>query len=477
MPTLYQGARVHPLSEVLNKQAKEAVDEDYITPERVIQLQRRAIRQFEEDTKLQTPTDRETGYKISLLISELVNEAKLEFDEVEKEYDARHSEEWERSKELQKGKSPAEIEKLGIPISPPQELQEGTPYAILGAWNKLVNYIKTYQKVKNIGQRDMIEIWNRLTEEVLPNVSGIVDLNNDKEMYGYYTPFQVEQLLELEDRLQNKQLLAISNVSPVTRSIAERREREKKLAKIPKREGDPIEIPTGLKIPQDIVDILNNIPDAEQEEVERSLTKISQLPDKAEQERRLDELFDDINKRFRPLQKEVGNLRQFYSKIKDLRPKELTKLRDDIIDQLTREEDPEMQFKLNERLLDIEDLLGAKLGVSGTEIEDLPTDIWSEENLPPASFRRSLSQKAVEEQSLPPSFRPATTKKKRGRPRKEESGATETKEPEGTEGTEGKGKQRPRRMKYYSRKEKSTLPVIYDDKMDDYHYIVKKLNK
>jgi hypothetical protein len=446
MPVLYQGARKHPLSEIIEKQRREVIDEDYLViPKEELKRQYEAVRQFDETERLQSRADRNTAFKIDKLIKNLAEAVSSELQQAVKMVEKAEFLETLKKPKRGRPRTEAELEQAKEDLS-----KESSPRNIISAWNNLVLYIRSFDKVKGIGIRDMKELWIKLTDEVLPNLSSLlVYIESDK---SYYSQTEIEQIQLLENFLLQKRLMPISLVSLESREIASERQRKDVNKQSLQLAFDKIDKMLSSKLNEQDLQIIKNLPSNEVFEIERHLIEISHLANsgkpgqEAEADRRLEELIDDIAKknvvREKAPEVRMETLEAFERRAQKMNEKQLIKNKDDLVKKLFASEDSTMSAELQAKIQVINEIMQER-DIIAEGVVELPESI-------PA---------------------PETEKKKRGRPKKkvEEEVEEETfedmppLEPADIEEVEFIGEGR--------------NPVIFDDMMNDHYYMLKRLNR
>jgi hypothetical protein len=446
MPVLYQGARKHPLSEIIEKQRREVIDEDYLViPKEELKRQYQAVRQFDETERLQSRADRNTAFKIDKLIKNLAEAVSSELQQAVKMVDKALFLDTLKKPKRGRPRTDADLEQAKEDLS-----QESSPKDIISAWNNLVLYIRSFDKVKGIGLRDMKELWLKLTDEVLPNVSSLL---STLEMTGpeYYSRSEQEQIQLLENYLLQKRLMPISLVSLESREVASERQRKDVNKQSLQLAFDKIDKMLSSKLNEDDLEIIKNLPSNEVFEIERHLIEISHLANsgkpgqKKEADRRLEELIDDIARKNVVREKapivKIGPLEAFERKAQKMNEKQLIYNKNELVKKLYASQDSTMSAELQARIQVINEIMQER-DIIAEGVVELPESI-------PA---------------------PKTEKKKRGRKKKVEEEVEEDTfedmpplEPADIEEVEFIGEGR--------------NPVIFDDMMNDHYYMLKRLNR
>lgn len=181
------------------QQQQEIIDEEYKTlPSLEAIMEARFVRDSQEINKPPTRLEQKTAFTINLFINNIAEEVNraLELTSVVLEN--------------------PDFEKLDIS-------------RILSDWNKLVVYIKSWEKHNNISVKDYEIIWNRLNDEVLPNLSQLIlegEMVIEERDFPIFTKTEKESLLMLEELIRIRQFTLIKGVSRKAREAAETRERE-----------------------------------------------------------------------------------------------------------------------------------------------------------------------------------------------------------------------------------------------------------
>jgi hypothetical protein len=444
MPVLYQGARKHPLSEIIEKQRREVIDEDYLViPKEELKRQYQAVRQFDETERLQSRADRNTAFKIDKLIKNLAEAVSSELQQAVKMVDKAVFLDTLKKPKRGRPRTDADLEQAKEDLS-----QESSPKDIISAWNNLVLYIRSFDKVKGIGIRDMKELWLKLTDEVLPNLSSLL---STLEMTGpeYYSRSEQEQIQLLENYLLQKRLMPISLVSLESREVASERQRKDVNKQSLQLAFDKIDKMLSSKLNEDDLEIIKNLPSNEVFEIERHLIEISHLANSGkpgqekEADRRLEELIDDIARKNVVREKapivKIGPLEAFERKAQKMNEKQLIYNKNELVKKLYASQDSTMSAELQARIQVINEIMQER-DIIAEGVVELPESI-------PA---------------------PKTETKKRGRKKKVEEEVKEETvedmpplEPAEEEEITGEGRN----------------PVIFDDMMNDHYYMLKRLNR
>ena len=294
----------------------------------------------------------------------------------------------------------------------------------------------------------MKELWLKLTDEVLPNLSSLL---STLEMTGpeYYSRSEQEQIQLLENYLLQKRLMPISLVSLESREVASERQRKDVNKQSLQLAFDKIDKMLSSKLNEDDLEIIKNLPSNEVFEIERHLIEISHLANSGkpgqekEADRRLEELIDDIARKNVVREKapivKIGPLEAFERKAQKMNEKQLIYNKNELVKKLYASQDSTMSAELQARIQVINEIMQER-DIIAEGVVELPESI-------PA---------------------PKTETKKRGRKKKVEEEVKEETvedmpplEPAEEEEITGEGRN----------------PVIFDDMMNDHYYMLKRLNR
>ena len=460
------------LGRLYNIVNSEAIDEDQIiVPKEVAKKQFEADRVMDETMKPPSKIDQKTAFTIDLYINN-INDEINESLEITKQFII-------------------EIEQEG------ESKVTNSVVDIISDWNKLVIYLKSFEKSENISVKEKDYIWERLTTEALPNLVELIEESNytDEELgKPTITPNEYNKLLELEENINNKRFAVIKGLSKGTIERAEERDREKR------REGEKdakfIEnyIRKGGLVSKEEL-LKQAFSEAEIEEIQRKLDEIKGLQDKNQRDNLRDELLEQITKRVsRGAKGEFfgQNLKEFRNRLESSSEEQIRRTQEYLQDLRTEAEnnnDSDLVNRLTEKLRAVGDEYLKREGLDRADLEDegiddIP-DFESEFYVPPSGPSSRTGSVS------------STSTRRRGRPRSvasSSSGTTnigsETTMPTTEFGTattarrslRGRGKpllnkvMEPRYKSYLNANEKNRNALPFDDKSDDPYYILRKMN-
>jgi hypothetical protein len=460
------------LGRLYNLINSEAINEDQsIVPKEVVKRQFKAVNVMNEIVKPPSKIDQKTAFTIDLYINNINDELNTALESTKSFIQ--------------------EVERTG------QTDFDAQAQDIISDWNKLVIYLKSFEKSENITVKEKDYIWERLTTETLPNLAELIQLaNKTKDELGkpILTDNETNKLLELEENIYNKQFVLIKGVSPATKAAAEKRESERR------REGEK-----DAKFIQNFIrDVKDDLMPKEEllkrafseneiQYIQAKLREIKGLPDKNQRDNLKDELIEQITKR---MGSEKGrlfaeDLRKFQNRLAGINEKQLRKTSEyyqDLLNEAEEKGDLDLKNRISEKLRAVADEMLSREGLTREDLDDEDAiddkpDVFDyddddfyipeEEKTPPVSSRGSTtrSEPFSEIEILP---------RKKGRKPKAPASAIDIE----AEIPRKRGKGRPLLNKvmnprynlHLNANEKNRNALPFDDKGDDPYYILRKMN-